>query len=234
MSDLFEYQQGMIRLKEYPIKYAGTKFKARMTIVRMKNGNLFIHSPCEIDESIKGKINELGNVEFIAAPGYYHYFYIGSAQQAFPNAETFICPGIEKKLPEIKFDWILGDRPDPRLVEDFDQVLIRGNKYIWEIALFHKQTKTLILVDLIENFTNKTKNVSWSLKFWWKMVFHMWENPKPAPEYQFGWKDKNAAHNSLMRILQWNFDKIIISHGDLIEENAKEIALKAWRKILSK
>lgn len=232
MSDLFEYQKDRIWLKEYPIEYAGTKFNARMTIVRLSNGNLFIHSPCEIDESAKSKINELGKVEYIVAPGYFHYFYVGSAQQAFPLAETFICPGIEKKLPELKFDWILGNRPDPRWVEDFDQVLVRGNKYMWEIAFFHKQTKTLILVDLIENFTDKTKAVSWSLKLWWKVVFHMWDKPKPAPEYQLGWKNKNAARNSLKDILQWDFDKIIMAHGDLIEENAKEKALKAWQKLL--
>ena len=62
----------------------------------------------------------------------------------------------------------------------------------------------------------------------------MWENPKPAPEYQFGWKDKKAARNSLQTILQWDFDKIIISHGDLIEDKAKDIALHAWQKPLKK
>lgn len=104
---------------------------------------------------------------------------------------------------------------------------------MWEIAFFHKKTRTLILVDLIENFTDKTVGVSWSLKFWWKVIFHMWANPKPAPEYQFGWKNKKAARDSLNKILQWDFDKIIISHGDLIEENAKTIASRSWRRLLT-
>ena len=60
----------------------------------------------------------------------------------------------------------------------------------------------------------------------------MWENPKPAPEYQLGWKDKKAACRSLMKILEWDFDRIIIAHGDLIEENARQVALKAWRRPL--
>lgn len=234
MNKLYEFQKNRIWLKEYPIKYAGTKFNSRMTIVRLKSGNLFIHSPCNIDDELKDQINELGKVEFIVAPGYYHYFHVASAQKAFLDSETFICPGIEKKLPSLIFDWILGDRPDSRWAEDFDQVLLRGNKYIWEVAFCHKETKTLILVDLIENFTNKTKDVNWALKLWWKLIFHMWENPKPAPEYQFGWKDKKAARNSLQTILQWDFDKIIISHGDLIEDKAKDIALHAWQKPLKK
>jgi hypothetical protein len=60
----------------------------------------------------------------------------------------------------------------------------------------------------------------------------MWENPKPAPEYQLGWKDKKAARRSLMKILEWDFDRIIIAHGDLIEENARQVALNAWRRPL--
>ena len=233
MKDLFEYQKDVIWIKEYPIHYAGTHFNSRMTIVRLANGNLFIHSPCEIDEPTKQAIEILGKVEFIVAPGSYHHLHVASAQQAFPEAETFICPGIERKNPDIDFDWLLGDRPDERWQADFEQVLVRGNKYIWEVAFYHKTTKTLILVDLIENFTDETEDVNWSLELWFKAVFRMWDNPKPAPEYQMGWKDKKAAARSLKKILDWDFDRIIISHGDLIEENAKDIALKAWQRPLT-
>jgi hypothetical protein len=232
MKDLFEYQKDAIWIREYPIRYAGTRFNARMTIVRLGNGNLFIHSPCEIDEHTKSMIEPLGTVEFIIAPGLYHFSYIKSAQQAFGEAETFICPGIERKLPDLNFDGLLSDRPDPRWEKDLDQVLVRGNKYIWEVAFFHKPTKTLLLVDLIENFTDETEDVSWSLKLWFKAVFRMWENPKPAPEYQLGWKDKQAARRSLKKILEWDLERIIIAHGDLIEENARQVALNAWRRPL--
>ena len=233
MKDLYEYKKDKIWIKEYPIHYAGTKFNSRMTIIRLSNGNLFIHSPCEIEEDTKISIEKLGKVEFIVAPGSYHHLYVGSAQRAFPEPETFICPGIERKNPEIEFDWLLGDRPDKRWEDDFEQVLVRGNKYIWEVAFCHKVTKTLILVDLIENFTDETEDMNWTLELWWKVVFRMWGNPKPAPEYQLGWKDKNAARKSLMRILNWDFERIIISHGDLVEENAKEVAFHAWRRPLA-
>ena len=233
MKDFYEYQKNTIWIKEYPIHYAGTKFNSRMTVIRLSNGNLLVHSPCEIDEQTKNTIEILGRVEFIVAPGSYHYLHVGSAQKAFPEAEIFICPGIEIKNPKIDFDWILGERPDERWKNDFDQVLVRGNRYMWEVAFYHKITKTLILVDLIENFTEETEDVSWTLKLWWKGVFRMWDNPKPAPEYQLGWKDKEAASKSLRKILDWDFERIIVSHGDLIEEKAKEVALHAWRQPLT-
>jgi hypothetical protein len=200
-----------------------------MSVIRISDSKLLLHSPCEIDAPTKEAISALGDVAYIVAPGSYHYFYVHSAQAAFPEAATYICPGIERKCPEINFDWFLADRPPELWAKTLDQVLVRGNKYIWEVAFFHRPSRTLLLVDLIENITDQTPNVNWQLKLWWKAVFHMWNHPKPAPEYQLGWKDRTAARKSLERILQWDFERIVIAHGDLIETDAKATALDAWR-----
>jgi hypothetical protein len=52
----------------------------------------------------------------------------------------------------------------------------------------------------------------------------MWANPKPAPEYRMGWSDRTAAANSLRRILAWDFQRIVLSHGDLIDHDAHAVA----------
>lgn len=225
---LDEYIAEQLWLKEYPVHYASCDFNSRMTVIKLRDGSIMLHSPCDIDQQLKDEIEALGRVAFIVAPGSYHYQHITSAQEAFPDAETFICPGIEHKCPEIDFDWILADRPDPRWENDFAQVLVRGTKYMWEVAFFHKASKTLVLVDLLENFTDQTSGTNWQLKFWWKAVFHMWNHPKPAPEYQLGWKDKTAAKKSLQRILEWDFVRIIMAHGDLIDSQSKETITNAW------
>lgn len=228
-----EYQPGVIWVREYPIHFFGMDIRARMTVVRLSDGTLFLHSPCRMDTQTAAYIRKLGPVSCIVAPGSYHFSYVDSAQEAFPEAQTWICPGVEIKKPDIAFDGMLTDRPDPRWEGDLDQVLVRGNRMITEVAFFHRQSRTLILVDLIENITDSTPGVGWQLKFWWKAVFRMWNHPKPAPEYQIGWKDKKAAAASLRRILAWDFERIIIAHGDLIEENAKAVALDAWHQPLA-
>ncbi len=222
--ELTEFVTGQIWLKEYPIHFVGCDFNARMSVIRLPNSTLLLHSPCEIDPQTKKAISALGDVAYIVAPGTYHHLYIPSAR-----AETYICPGIERKRPEIDFDWFLADQPPEDWADTLDQVLVRGNKYIWEVAFLHKPSRTLLLVDLIENFTDQTPNVNWLLKLWWKVVFHMWDHPKPAPEYQLGWKDKAAARKSLKRILEWDFERVILSHGDLIDEDAKAIVQEAWK-----
>lgn len=228
-----EYEPGTIWVREHPVHFFGMDIRSRVTVVRLSDGTLLVHSPCEMDAEDIAYIGNLGPVSCIVAPGSYHFSFVESAQKAFPEAETWICPGVERKKPDIAFDWMLGDRPDPRWEKDIDQVLVRGNRMISEVAFFHRKSRTLILVDMIENVTDSTPGVCWQLKFWWKVVFRMWNRPKPAPEYQMGWKDKSAAATSLRRILAWDFERIIISHGDLIEKNAKAVALEAWRQPLA-
>lgn len=225
---LTEYLPGQIWLGLYPVHYSGLDFYSRMTVVRLADGSLMLHSPCNIDPELMQSIALLGDVRHIVAPGSYHYLHVVSAQNAFPEATTYICPGIERKLPDLGFDWILGDTPSPDLAVEFDQVLVRGAKYIWEVAFFHMPSRTLLLVDLVENIGDQTEGVGIGLKIWWKAVFHMWNKAKPAPEYQMGWKDKAAAKRSLERILDWDFERVVLAHGDLIEEDAKTIVRHAW------
>jgi hypothetical protein len=231
-NSLTEYVPGQIWLKEYPVRFGGMDFDARMTVLRLNDGRLLVHSPCEIDAGLKAGIEAFGPVAFIVAPGTYHHLHVGSCQRAFPGAATHICPGVEKKQPNLAFDRQLGDAPDPAWATDLDQALLRGSRFIREAAFFHRSSRTLILVDLIENYGDGSGKVDWLLRFWWKFVLRMWNRPKPAPEYQLGWKDKAAARESLEKILAWDFDKIIIAHGELIDKDAHHVARKAWRQVL--
>ncbi len=230
---IHEYISGQIWLCAYPVKYLGMKFHARMTIIRLADGKLMLHSPCEVDDLMRPMLGEIGEVAYIVAPGTFHHMHVASAQAAFPEAKTFICPGLESKRPSMRFDFLLGDVAPAVWAGQFDQAVVRGNRWISEVAFFHRTTKTLILVDLVENYGDASTEVDWLLKLWWRFVLHMWNTPRPAPEYQLGWSDKRTARASLQSILRWDFERVIIAHGDLIEGNAKQVVEEAWQKILA-
>jgi len=217
----------------YPVRYMGIDLTARTTIVRMEDNGLWVHSPGSLSAELRGAINELGNVRHLVAPGNFHFLHINDFHEAYPDATIWICPGVEHKCPELPFDFVLGDRPPSEWSDEIDQVFVRGTKHMTEVAFLHRGSRTLILTDLIENYTPQTPGVDWKLRFWWKAVFHMWNRPSPAPEYKLGWGDKKAVRLSLERILKWDFEKIIISHGDLIVADAKTVAREAWHSPLS-
>ena len=203
-----------------------------MTVIRLASGQLMLHSPCDITAALAEQISALGPVAHIVAPGNFHHLHAATAQTAFPGAKTWICPGVERRNHALKYDGQLGDVAPADWVEDIDQVLVRGTRIMREVAMFHRASRTLILVDLIENFTDMTPNTGGALKLWFKYVFRMWNKPRPAPEYRIGWSDRRAASASLRRIMEWDFQRIVLSHGDLIERDAHKTAAAAWAGIL--
>jgi hypothetical protein len=231
---LTSYISDQIWLCAYPVRLAGTRFEARMTVIRLASGQIMLHSPCRITGAIAEEISALGSVAHIVVPGNFHHLHATSAQAAFPDAKTWICPGVEKKRPDLKHEGLLGDRAPADWMGEIDQVLVRGTRIMREVAMYHRASRTLILVDLIENFTDATPHVGGALKFWFKYVLRMWARPRPAPEYRMGWNDRIAAASSLRRILAWDFRQIVVSHGDLINHDAHEIAAEAWSGVLGR
>jgi len=227
------FSENQIWTCDYPVQLAICRFNARMSVIRLANGQLILHSPCEIDAAMAAALSKLGPVGYIVAPGSLHHLHVANAQRHYPDAMTYICPGVERRAPGLRFDGMLGLRSPAEWTDTIDQVLIQGSRYVTEVAMLHKPTRTMLLVDAIEYFTDGTAGVSWQLKAWWRLL-RMWNKPKPAPEYWLGWKDKVAAKASLEEILEWDFDKIILSHGDNILENARETARRAWTPPLEK
>ena len=93
------YVPGRIYIVEYPVRFGGMDLFSRMTIVRLNDGKLWLHSPCKIDALLKSEIDQLGEVAYIIAPGNFHHLYVSDLQTEYPNAETFLCPGLERNAP---------------------------------------------------------------------------------------------------------------------------------------
>ena len=56
---------------------------------------------------------------------------------------------------------------------------------------------------------------------------------RPAPEYQMFWKDRGLARACFERILAWDFERVVIAHGESLEERAREVLREAWQDILN-
>ncbi len=234
MDQVTEYVAGQIWILEYPVRFAGMDLFGRTTIIRLDNGDLIIHDPCAITENVKSQIDDLGIVKYIVVPGTYHHLYVADFQAFYPDAETFLCPGLETKRPDLKFDWMLGNRADTRWAGVLEQVLIQGTKHITEVAFFHKPSDTLILVDLLENIGDDYQHQArLLLKLYWKFIYRMLNKPKSAPEYQLGWGNKRIVKAGLEKILSWDAKRLILSHGQNLEGDVNQVLRKAWKSVLS-
>jgi hypothetical protein len=205
-----------------------------MTVVKLRSGEILIHSPCAFDEALKAEVAALGRVAAIIAPGNFHWLHVHSCQQAFPEAVTYVCPGVEKRAKgRVTFDEVLGDDAPALWAGELSQVLLQGTRVMREVVFFHHASKTLILVDLVENVTAATPGTNWFLR-WLFRTIGMWNTPGPAPEYRFGWGDKDRVCQCMERILAWDFERVILSHGDLITSDARQVVRRSWRTLLGR
>ena len=60
----------------------------------------------------------------------------------------------------------------------------------------------------------------------------MWNKPRPAPELRWLTRDRAAARRAIEQILAWDFDRMVIAHGELFERGAKDALREAWRFVL--
>ncbi len=218
-------------LREYFVRMGGARFNARMTVIKLRSGEVLVHSPCAFEDSVAAEVAALGRVAALIAPGNYHWVRVPSWQQAFPDAVTYICPGVEKRARGLAFDFVLGDEAPPLWADELSQVALQGTRVMREVAFFHRASRTLILTDLVENFTSATLGTN----LFHRVLFRalgMWNTPSPAPEYRFAWGDKARVREGLERILAWDFERVILSHGDIITRDARQIVAQAWRQIL--
>ena len=218
-------------LREYPVRLGGARFNARMTVMKLRTGEILLHSPCPFDDSLAAEVDALGRVSGIIAPGNFHWLHVRSWQQAFPEATTYVCPGVERRAKGLSFDFVLGDETPRLWVDELSQVALQGTRVMREVAFFHRASRTLVLVDLIENFTPATRGTNLFLRALFRAL-GMWNRPSPAPEYRFAWGERSRVRQGMERILAWDFERVILSHGDVITSDARRIVTDAWRQIL--
>lgn len=218
-------------LLDYSVKLGGARFNARMTVIKLRSGGILVHSPCEFDDLLATEVAALGPVAAIIAPGNLHWLHVRSCQQAFPDAATYVCPGVEKRAKGLNFEFVLGDEAPPLWADELSQVALQGTRLMREVAFFHRASSTLILVDLVENFTPSTPGTNLLSRIVFRAL-GMWNRPSPAPEYRLAWGDKARVREGMERVLAWDFKRVILSHGEIITRDARQIVTEAWRKIL--
>jgi glutamate/aspartate transport system substrate-binding protein len=72
-------------------------FTTRMTVVRLSNGDLFLHSPIKFEGRLANELLVLGAVRHLVSPNQFHYAHIGEWAKAFPNAVSWASPRVRQR-----------------------------------------------------------------------------------------------------------------------------------------
>lgn len=196
-----------------PFGVGGLQLGVRMTAIRLSGGGLFLHSPIHYTEELRAALEPLGPVRFLVAPNKVHHLYLGEWKLAFPEAKLWGPVGLPDKRKDLRFDGVLIDRPDAAWADRIDQLQLYGAPHTSEVVFLHKPSRTLILTDLAFNIRGP---VNWLTRAYLR-IGSCYGRLATTLIMRMVIRDKKAARESLERICQWDFDRIVVCHGDVLE-----------------
>jgi hypothetical protein len=203
---------------ERPLKLAAGDIGARMSVVRLRDGGLFLHSPVRLDPETQRVLDTLGPVRTVVAPSKVHHFFVGDYAPAYPEAVVYGAPGLAEKRRDLRFHHVLGDEAPAAWRDEIEQHVFRGAPYINEVVFWHRGTRTLILTDLA--FNVPAGRTAGARVFYWLAGAAGRFGPHRFVRAMI--RDRRAARESVDHILRWDFDRIILSHGEVLEIGGRE------------
>lgn len=194
------------------------KLGRRMTVIRINSNELLVHSAIALSDDDLNWLNSFGKVKYIVAPNSFHCSDAPWFAQKFPDAQLFVP---ESKL--IHFSK-LGFTPKNLNIETFksysdeiDFFYMKGSR-MEETAVIHKKSDTLILCDLAFNMEDVFSGIEKIIMDWNKVGGRF--GPSKLTKYLFA-KSTKDLKNSYTKVMNMNFERIIVNHGQVLETGGR-------------
>ncbi|KAH6665489.1 hypothetical protein B0J14DRAFT_606210 [Halenospora varia] len=228
-----------------PFELAGkVKTGGRGTIVKLSTGSLAVFSPVSLTQEVRAKVEKLGILRYIVALNIEHHLFISSWAGAFPGAEVIGMEGLPEKREKseatsgVKFTHVFTtqNKTSKKISSEFDTEF--GYEYVdshqnKELVFFHKPTGTLIEADVLFNLPateqySRTQDGAKSSVLTKFVVSLLHAEGDVKWQKRILWylscsSDREGFGQSAKRILNWDFDRIIPCHGDVIESGGKKV-----------
>jgi hypothetical protein len=196
----------------------------RMTVIRLGDGRLILHSPGPLSPALLDELDALGRVGFIVVP-YMHGRFAAQAAEQYPFARLLAAPEPPTGRAALGFHAALEDAPPAAWSGQVESLLVRGTR-LREVLLFHRPSRTLVVTDLCFNVQRSESPLA-------RAFFRangMWQRFGPSRLIRLlTVSDRAAFRASLERVLAWDFERIVPSHGDVLEQGGPAALRTAWQ-----
>jgi len=215
------------------IRFYGLPFPTRMTVVRLADGGLWVHSPIADQNGLADAVGALGPVRHLIAPNWIHYAWLPDWQARFGQAISWGCPGVVARAASrgvtLHLDAELGNEPPPEWADQIDQRLADSG-FHREVVFFHRTSETLILTDLIENF--EPMKVPW----WMRPLIRLGGVRDPDGRMPRDIAASFRRHPAHLRalvatMLGWAPERVIMAHGRWYARDGTAELQRAFRSV---
>jgi hypothetical protein len=196
----------------------GFQFPARMTVLPLAPGRLALVSPVPIDEQIAAQIRALGEVVYLIAPSLLHHLYLPDAMRRYPSARVIAPRALSNKRPDLRIDLALEEVLPAELTSAVEVRQVEGAPTLDEFVFFHRASRTLIVTDLVFNIVRPRGAFAHLVLF----LMGVYKRMASSRALRVMVKDRVRCAASIEEILALPFDTVVMAHGEIVRENARE------------
>lgn len=181
----------------------------RMTVLRLHNGELIVHSPIEFSAPLHNALLDLGRPKWFIAPSRFHDLFWPNWFRAVPGASFVAAAGVRHDHPDLPFTGVLASG-DNHWDGEVIPVPIRGMPKINEVALLHPPSGSLLVADLIFNLDAAAQNFLGRV---FLKANGLYEKAGISRLFRSSIKDRAAFVDSMDEIQSHRFGRVILGHG---------------------
>jgi hypothetical protein len=204
-------------IKTYPLSVLGTSHGRTVTVIRLSSGKLVLHSMAPFSPTDLEEIRALGEPGWLMETMLLHDTYAREGQQRFPNV-PFLGPDGFSQI--VGFPVLPLLPAPPEWSGELEVVALEGAPKLKEHVAVHRPTRTLIVADLIFNFSSDEQG--W-VRFFHRYIAGFKRYPGMSRIFRLCVTNKPAFESSLRQIMALDFDRIIVGHGEVIETDGKAL-----------
>jgi len=215
---------GVWVVDDRPLHPLGAPIPIRMTVVRLANGDLLLHSPCRYSPVLAAELERLGPIRHLVAPSFGHWMFVTGWRRARPRAVTWAAPGLRRRrqvrAAGLRIDHDLTDEPPAVWAGELDQVVLRAGPFA-EVAFYHRASRALLLTDLVLNLEPERIPVFWRGPL---RLLGVTAPAAKAPAYLRALiaANRSEAAAAAARLVAFAPERVIFAHGDWFRDRATE------------
>ncbi len=207
-------------LLRYPLTLLGMQIGRNVSVIRLASGKLVIHSTAPFSAADVAKIRALGEPAWLLDATRFHDSAAEEGRSAFPDV-TYLVPEPFPDREKLRATTINGAPAE--WAGELEVRRIDGMPKVQEHAFFHRASRTLIVGDLLFNFP---QDATWWTRFVARWILRLDRLVGMSLVFRSMIRDKAAFHRSLADIFAWDFDRVIVGHGGVVETGGKELLRK--------
>jgi Domain of unknown function (DUF4336) len=209
---------------DHPLKFYGLPIDSRMSVIRLNASELVVISPIQISPELVEQLAMLGEVKYIIAPNLYHHLFAKDFAAAYPDADFWAVNGMQQKRPDLKPDRYLTE-PSGDLGGDLHYLNFPAfrvwdfvrNRPFNEYVFWHRPSRSLILTDTAFHFGPESH---WAVQGVAKAL-GIYQKLQPSILERLALRDRPSAVATIQTMLSWDFNRVIMAHGSIVETDGK-------------